>query len=91
MILFLILAIISYPDKSNFERYAIYPTLTLIERLPDYLTGVIGHEIAHIMSLKGKTSITKADLNLALRNRQQHARSKEKIAKAVYKYFGEPV
>jgi Zn-dependent protease with chaperone function len=38
-----------YPNKNNFEKFAIYPTLTLIERLPSYLTGVIGHEIAHII------------------------------------------
>lgn len=82
---------IAYPDKNNFERFAMYPTLTLIERLPDSLIGVIGHEIAHIISLKGRVSITKSDLNLALRNRQQSARSKEEKAKAVYKYFGEPV
>src|SRR5918995_3873569 len=25
---------IVYPDKSNFERLAIYPTLTLVKRLP---------------------------------------------------------
>jgi hypothetical protein len=25
---------VAYPDKNNFERFAIYPTLTLIERYP---------------------------------------------------------
>lgn len=30
---------VAYPDKNNFERFAIYPTLTLIERLPNYLMG----------------------------------------------------
>ena len=39
---------IVYPDKDNFEGFAIYPTLALIERLADYLVGAIGHEIAHI-------------------------------------------
>jgi hypothetical protein len=43
-----------YLDKSNFENFAIYPTLTLIERLPDCLIGAIAHEIAHIISVDGK-------------------------------------
>lgn len=59
---------VAYPDKNNFERFAIYPTLTLIERLPSYLTGVIGHEIAHIIALEGKVSISKSDLYSVLRN-----------------------
>ena len=37
---------LQYPDKNNFERFAIYPTLALIERLPNHLAGVIGHEQA---------------------------------------------
>jgi hypothetical protein len=81
---------IAYPDKSNFERFAIYPTLTLIERLPDCLVGAIDHEIAHIIALEGKVSISKSDLNLALRYREENAKSKENKAQAVYKYFGEP-
>jgi hypothetical protein len=53
---------IVYPHKSNFEKLAIYPTLTLIERLPGCLVGAIGHEIAHIIALEGKVSISKSDL-----------------------------
>ncbi len=82
---------IVYPDKSNFEMLAIYPTLTLIERLSEYLTGVIGHEIAHIIALEGKVSISKSDLYSILRNREESAKSKEKKAEAAYKYFNEPV
>ncbi len=82
---------IAYPDKSNFERLAIYPTLTLIERLPNYLIGVIGHEIAHIMALEGKVSISKSDLYSILRNRVKNAKSKEKRAEMVYKYFDESI
>jgi hypothetical protein len=80
-----------YPDKNNFERLAIYPTLTLIERLPDYLVGVLGHEIAHIMAVKGQTSISKSDLYSILRNREENDKSKEKKAERVYKYFDEPI
>jgi hypothetical protein len=80
-----------YPDKGNFERFAIYPTLALIERLPDCLVGAIGHVIAHIIALEGKVSISKSDLYSVLRNREESARSKEKKAKAVYKFFNEPV
>ena len=82
---------IVYPDKSNFEMLAIYPTLTLIERLPEHLTGAIGHEIAHIIALEGKVSISKSDLYSILRNREESAISKEKKAEAAYKYFNEPV
>ena len=82
---------IVYPDKSNFEVLAIYPTLILIERLSEYLTGAIGHEIAHIIALEGKVSISKSDLYSILRNREASGKSKEKKAKAAYKYFNEPV
>ncbi len=82
---------IVYPDKSNFEMLAIYPALTLIERLPEHLTGAIGHEIAHIIALEGKVSISKSDLYSILRNREENAKSKEKKAEAAYKYFNEPV
>ena len=82
---------VAYPDKSNFERFAIYPTLTLIERLPNYLTGVIGHEIAHIMALEGKVSVSKSDLYSILRNREKNVKSKEKRAEMVYEYFDEPI
>lgn len=64
---------------------AIYSTLTLIERLPEHLTGVIGHEIAHIIALEGKVSISKSDLYSILRNREESAKSKEKKAEAAYK------
>jgi hypothetical protein len=82
---------ITYPDKNNFENFAIYPTLSLIERLPDCLTGAIGHEIAHIIASEGKVSISKSDLYLILRNREENAKSREKKAEEVYKYFSEPV
>jgi hypothetical protein len=82
---------IVYPDKSNFERLAIYPTLTLVKRLPGCLVGAIGHEIAHIIALEGKVSISKSDLYSVLRNRAESAKLKEKRAEAVYKLFNEPV
>jgi hypothetical protein len=82
---------IVYPDKSNFEMLAIYPTLTLVERLSEHLTGAIGHEIAHIIALEGKVSISKSDLYLILRNREESAKSKEKKAEAAYKYFNDSV
>ncbi len=82
---------VAYPDKNNYERFAIYPTLTLIERLPNYLMGVIGHEIAHIIALEGKVSVSKSDLYSILRNRKENAKFKEKKAEMVYKYFDEPI
>ena len=82
---------VAYPDKNTFERFAIYPTLTLIERLPNHLTGVIGHEIAHIIALEVKVSISKSDLYSILRNREENGKFKEKRAEMVYKHFDEPV
>ena len=48
------------------------PTLTPIERLPSYLTGVLSHEIAHIIALEGKVSISKSDLYSVLRNGEEN-------------------
>jgi deoxyadenosine/deoxycytidine kinase len=55
------------------------------------LVGAIGHEIAHIIALDGKISISKSDLYSVLRNREESAKSKEKRAETVYKFFKEPV
>lgn len=81
---------IVYPDKGNFERLAIYPTLTLVERLPDDLIGTIDHEIAHIIALKGKVNIPKSDIHSILGNKEDNVKVKEKKAEADYKYFNEP-
>jgi hypothetical protein len=82
---FVLCLIILFQDKSNFERLAIYPTLTLIERLPDDLIGTIGHEIAHIIALKGEVNISKSDIHSILRNRKDNAKVKEKKAEVAYK------
>jgi hypothetical protein len=65
--------------------------MALIDRLSDYLVGVIGHEIAHIIALEGKVSISKSDLYSLLTNRVGSAKTKEERAEAVYKFFKEPV
>lgn len=80
-----------YPDKNNFERFAIYPTLALIERLPNHLAGAIGLEIAHIIALEGKVSISKSDLYSVLANREDNIKLKEKKAGMIYRYFNEPI
>jgi hypothetical protein len=67
-----------YLDKNNFEKFATYPTLTLIERLPSYLTGGLGHEIAHIITVEGNVSISKSDLYSVLRNRKKNVELKVK-------------
>lgn len=82
---------IVYPDKSNFERFVIYLSLTLVDRFPAYLVGAMGHEIAHIIALEGRVSISKSDLYSVLRNREESVKSIEKRAKAVYRLFNESV
>jgi predicted GTPase len=67
------------------------PTLTPIERLPSYLTGVLSHEIAHIIALEGKVSISKSDLYLVLRNREENVELKEKKAEMIYEYLSKPI
>jgi deoxyadenosine/deoxycytidine kinase len=51
----------------------------------------MGHEIAHIIALEGKVSVSKSDLYSILRNREEVTKFKEKKAETVYKYFDETV
>ena len=71
---------IVYPNQSNFERFVIFSTLAHVERLPGYLVWVIGYEIAHIISLEGRVSLSKSDIHSVLKSRE-YAKSRERSEK----------
>jgi hypothetical protein len=82
---------LSYPDATDFSKYSIYIVASLAEKFPQHMTGVIAHEIAHIIATKGEVRITEEDLLLILKNRIGFLKAKETIAEHYYSYFSEPV
>ena len=82
---------LTYSDAKDFHKFAIYINLSLIEKYPNYLQGVIGHEIAHIIASKGRVELSKEDLALILKDRLSYINAKEKSAKNIYSYFAEPI
>ncbi len=49
---------LSYPHVSEFTKFSIYIVVSVFEKFPDHLVGLIGHEIAHIISAKGEVRLT---------------------------------
>ena|SRR5919109_3766179 len=82
---------LTYPDVKDFHKFAIYINLSLIEKFPNYLHGIIGHEIAHVIASKGRVESTEEDLALILKDRLSYINAKEKSAENVYSYFAEPI
>jgi predicted SprT family Zn-dependent metalloprotease len=82
---------LTYPDVKDFHKFAIYINVHLIEKYPNHLHGIIGHEIAHIIASRGRVEITKKDLALILKDRLSYIQSKEKSAQNIYSYFPEPI
>ena len=80
-----------YPDVFDFTRFSIYIAISVFERFPDYLAGLIGHEIAHIIASKGEVKMSKVDLSLLLRSWAEFVEAKERTAYRVYPHFGEPI
>jgi hypothetical protein len=78
---------LTYPDLKDFNKFAIYVYEGLIENSPDLLPGVIGHEISHVIALKGKVELTKEDLALILKDRLSYINAKEKSAEDMYYCF----
>ncbi len=81
---------LSYPDVSDFTKFSIYIVVSLFERFPDHLVGLIGHEIAHIIAAKGEVKLSEEDLSRLLRSWPEFIEYKEIIASRVYLYFREP-
>ena len=80
-----------YPDVFDFTRFSIYIVISLFERFPDHLMGLIGHEIAHIIASKGEVKMSEEDLSLLLRSWAEFVEAKERTAYRVYRHFGEPI
>jgi hypothetical protein len=79
-----------YPDVSEFTRFSIYIAVSVSERFPNHLVGLIGHEIAHIIAAKGEVKLSEQDLSSILRSWRDFVETKETIASGMYSYFMEP-
>jgi hypothetical protein len=81
---------LSYPDVSDFTKFSIYIVVSLFERFPDHLVGLISHKIAHIIAAKGEVKLSEEDLSRLLRSWPEFIEYKERMASRVYLYFREP-
>jgi hypothetical protein len=81
---------LSYPDMSKFTKFSIYIVVSVFEKFPDHLVGVMGHEIAHIIAAKGEVKLSEEDLGRILRSWPDFIEAKERMAARVYSYFREP-
>ena len=81
---------LSYPDVSDFTKFSIYIVVSVFEKFPDHLVGLIGHEIAHIIAAKGEVKLSEEDLSRFLRSWSEFVEDKERLASSLYPYFKEP-
>jgi hypothetical protein len=81
---------VSYPDVSEFTKFSIYIVVSVFEKFPDHLVGVMGHEIAHIIAAKGEVKLSEEDLGLIMRSWPEFMEAKERTASRIYSYFREP-
>jgi hypothetical protein len=81
---------LSYPDVSDFTKFSIYIVVSVFEKFPDHLVGLIGHEIAHIIAAKGEVKLSEEDLSRFLRSWSEFMEDKERMASSLYPYFKEP-
>jgi hypothetical protein len=77
---------LTYPDVKDFTKFAIYIYESLMDKFPN-LSGLIGHEVAHVIASKGRVGLTKDDLALSLKDRLAYINAKEKSAEDVYYCF----
>lgn len=77
---------LTYPDAKDFTKFAIYIYESLIDKFPN-LSGLIGHEVAHVIASKGRVELTKDDLALSLKDRLAYINAKETSAEDVYYCF----
>jgi hypothetical protein len=80
-----------FVDPKNFERYAIFSTLNFLDRFQDYIGGGLGHEVAHIIQVKGKIEVELLQIFQYIKDPIQAEGKKEVDAKEFYELFNEPV
>jgi hypothetical protein len=81
---------LSYPDVSDFTKFSIYIVVSVFEKFPDHLVGLVGHEIAHIIASKGEVKLSEEDLRRILRSWPEFIEGKERMASRVYPHFKQP-
>jgi hypothetical protein len=81
---------LSYPDVSEFTKFSIYIVVSVFEKFPGHLVGLIGHEIAHIIAAKGEVRLSEEDLRLILRSWLDFIEAKERTSSRIYSYFCKP-
>jgi hypothetical protein len=81
---------LSYPDVLEFTKFSIYIVVSVFEKFPDHLVGLIGHEIAHVIAAKGEVRLSEEDLRLILRSWLDFIEAKERTASRIYSYFRKP-
>ena len=81
---------LSYPDISEFTNFSIYIVVSVFEKFPDHLVGLIGHEIAHIIAAEGEVKLSEEDLSRILKSWRDFIEAKERIASRMYSCFRQP-
>ncbi len=80
---------LTYPDIKDFDRFGIYITLSVIEKFPQFLSGLLGHEIAHMISTRGQVELSKSRIYRLLKDRMGYLQEQEKSGQNAYSYFNE--
>lgn len=78
---------LTYPDVKDFDRFGIYVTLSVIERFPQFISGLLGHEIAHVLSTRGKVELSKSRIYWVLKDRMGYLQEQEKSGQKAHSYF----
>lgn len=78
---------LTYPDVKDFDRFGIYITLGVVEKFPDFVPGLLGHEIAHVISTRGKVELSKSRLFGLLKDRMGYLQEQEKSGQEAYSHF----
>jgi hypothetical protein len=80
-----------FVDPKNFERYAIFSVLNFLDRFQDYISGGLGHEVAHIIQTKGRIELELPEIYRYIENSLQVEMKKEVDAEEFYDLFNEPI
>ena len=74
----------TYVDSEDFTHFAIYPSLDVLEKFPNYASAIFGHELAHVIDLGGKPRVTREGVaGLALSPLKEEQRKEAGAANAL--------